>query len=137
LTVFSQIGTVNTIKPLDTSKISFPRFIAVRMAQDLVRYDSVKAENIFLKKNIELYKSNLQIKDTVIASKNQEITILTQKQSFNEQTIAIKDGQILDFRTVNKDLTKELKKRTVQRDILGGTAIALIVIEIGRAVIKK
>lgn len=136
MTVFSQTGTGSTTKIFDSSRISFPRIVGIRIAQDLIRYDSTKAENVILKKNLDLYKQNIDLKDKLIASKDQEISVLLIKQSNSDQIAGIRNEQLAEIRSVNKDLGKELKKRTVQRDILGGTAIALIIIEIARAVIK-
>ncbi len=126
LIAFSQTGTVSITK-LDTSKISLPKIYAVRIAQDLIRYDSTKAENAILKNNIELYKSNIESKDKRIQLKEKEIDMLNIKQFGNEQIISMQNSQLAEYKTVNKDLTKELRKRTVQRDILGGTAIALVI----------
>ena len=101
LSSYSQTDTTKTVVS-DTTKVILPTSIAIKVYQDLLRYDGLKLENVELKKVIGF----MEDKDELNKKKN-----LLQEQKIGnlELIITKKDEQVNLYDNMTKDLQKELK----------------------------
>lgn len=110
---FSQTGTNNTTSK-DTS-IVLPKNVAREVVKDLLRYDSVAGEITLVKNNYEKLQSNLILKDSIINSKVQIISLFKEKEEGYKAIMGFKDNQIKTLDDLSKQLNKDLKKEKAKR----------------------
>lgn len=104
---FSQPVTNN---PKDSNNIVLSKEAAKQIAKDLVRCDSIRETSTILSANIDLLKSNLQQKDSIITYKDSIIftqKVLIQK---DEEKLVFKDEQIKQLQQAGDKLNATLKK---------------------------
>ncbi len=89
----------------------------------------MRSELVIKKDIIALQKTNLNLKDQIIASKQYEIDTLKLVIKNHEKIESYKDTQITNqtntINTLNKELKKEKHKR-IFKDIVGGTGILVL-----------
>ena len=124
LTVFSQVGTKNTTTNKD-SVVVLPKLVAKAVAKDVIRKDSVEAENKILKRNDSLLRANISLKDSVINAKDNVINLHILKENNYETMLTLKDVQKQNLEGLVVVLKNDLKKTKIQ---LKATRIGGIVI---------
>lgn len=142
MTAFSHTGINNiiqndTIPQIDSiiyTKI--PINAAKELAKDLIKCDSVSADNANLKENgsllilnNQLLSSNLKLKDSVIANRDTTIEIYKKKDTSYLNIIDLKNIELTKSTDLNKSLAKSLKKEKVKNTfnkIIGSAALAVV-----------
>ena len=119
---FSQTntGTITT-----DSIVPLPKNVAREVVKDLLRKDSLQAELTVCKENTGLLEHNLTLKDSVILSKDAQISLQKQKETNYETMLQLKDTQLENFKTVIDKLNADIKKnrrKTVLKTI-GNTVL--------------
>lgn len=124
LTAFSQAGTKNTTTNSD-SVVVLPKLVAKAVAKDVVRKDSVEAENKILKRNDSLLRANISLKDSVINTKDNVIALHVQKEKNYETMLSLKDLQKQNLEDLVVVLKNDLKKtkRELKATKIGGVVI--------------
>ncbi len=121
---FSQTGIKNTITNKD-SVVALPKNVAIAVAKDIIRKDSLTSEVESLKKTQKLLELNSAIKDSIINTK-QNIILLHQEKEKNYNTMLdYKDLQKKNLEDLTTTLNKELKKtkRQLKFTKIGGVLI--------------
>jgi hypothetical protein len=122
LTAFSQTGTT---KPKSDS-ITLPKSVAVSIAQELIKCDSIKAELAVSKANTTLLTSSLSAKDSLIMKKDSIITIKSIENKNLNQIIDVNNLQKANLQNANTVLNDDLRKvnhKLVRRTAIGGSII--------------
>lgn len=108
--VFSQRDT-RIITVSNDSVVQLPKAVAKAVVKDIIRKDSVEDELLILRKNENLYKRNLSIKDSVIFTKNFMIDLYKEKENNYVKVLDLKDQQLANLKETAKQLEDELKKK--------------------------
>lgn len=119
---FSQTntGTITT-----DSIVPLPKNVAKEVVKDLIRKDSLESELKVCQENTGLLEQNLTLKDSVILSKDAQISLQKQKEANYETMLQLKDTQIENFKLLTDKLNADIKKnrrKTVLKTI-GNTAL--------------
>lgn len=119
---FSQTntGTITT-----DSIVPLPKNVAKEVVKDLIRKDSLESELKVCQKNTELLEQNLTLKDSIILSKDTQISLQKEKEVNYETMLQLKDTQIENFKLLTDKLNADIKKnkrKTVLKTI-GNTAL--------------
>lgn len=96
--------SLNSFSQVDTTKTCIPNITLREAAKDLIRYDECRVEVKLLTKKIE----RLQTRDTL---RMITIDLLGEKNSTLEYMIIQKDKQIVEYKAMTNDLTKEVKQK--------------------------
>ncbi len=96
--------SLNSFSQIDTTKTCIPNITLREAAKDLIRYDECRVEVKLLTKKIE----RLQTRDTL---RMITIDLLGEKNSTLEYMIVQKDKQIVEYKAMTDDLTKEVKQK--------------------------
>jgi len=119
---FSQTNTANIITD---SIVPLPKNVAREVVKDLLRKDSLQAELIVCQENMGLLEHNLTLKDSVILSKDAQISLQKQKETNYETMLQLKDTQLENFKILIDKLNADIKKnrrKTVLKTI-GNTVL--------------
>lgn len=122
MTLSSQSVTSNTTDSI----IKLPKKVGVEVVKDILRKDSLEAEVGILKANEKLFKDNLNIKDTIIASKDGQIGIYQAREVNFNKIIDLKDQQKANLEDATKKLNSDLKKVKVKLAVRSTLGLALI-----------
>lgn len=96
--------SLNSFSQVDTTKTCIPNITLREAAKDLIRYDECRVEVKLLTKKIE----RLQTRDTL---RMITIDLLGEKNSTLEYMLVQKDKQIVEYKAMTNDLTKEVKQK--------------------------
>ncbi len=96
--------SLNSFSQIDTTKTCIPNITLREAAKDLIRYDECRVEVKLLTKKIE----RLQTRDTL---RMITIDLLGEKNSTLEYMIIQKDKQIVEYKAMTDNLTKEVKQK--------------------------
>jgi hypothetical protein len=96
--------SLNSFSQVDTTKTCIPNPTLREAAKELIRYDECRVEVKLLNKKIE----RLQTRDTL---RMIMIDLLGEKNSTLEYMIVQKDKQIVEYKAMTNDLTKEVKQK--------------------------
>jgi hypothetical protein len=119
---FSQTNTANIITD---SIVPLPKNVAREVVKDLLRKDSLESELTVCKENTGLLEHNLTLKDSVILSKDAQISLQKQKETNYETMLQLKDTQLENFKILIDKLNADIKKnrrKTVLKTI-GNTVL--------------
>ncbi len=119
---FSQTNTANTTTD---SIVPLPKNVAREVVKDLLRKDSLESELKVCQENMGLLEHNLTLKDSIILSKDTQISLQKQKETNYETVIQLKDAQITNLGTLVEKLNDDIKKnrrKTVLKTI-GNTVL--------------
>ena len=119
---FSQTNTATIITD---SIVPLPKNVAREVVKDLLRKDSLQAELIVCQENMGLLEHNLTLKDSVIFSKDAQISLQKQKETNYETMLQLKDTQLENFKILIDKLNADIKKnrrKTVLKTI-GNTVL--------------
>ena len=119
---FSQTNTATIITD---SIVPLPKNVAREVVKDLLRKDSLQAELIVCQENMGLLEHNLTLKDSVILSKDAQISLQKQKETNYETMLQLKDTQLENFKILIDKLNADIKKnrrKTVLKTI-GNTVL--------------
>ena len=119
---FSQTNTASIITD---SIVPLPKNVAREVVKDLLRKDSLESELTVCKENTGLLEHNLTLKDSVILSKDAQISLQKQKETNYETMLQLKDTQLENFKILIDKLNADIKKnrrKTVLKTI-GNTVL--------------
>lgn len=126
---FSQTGTKNitTNKPLKDSIVQLPKNVAKAVVKDVIRKDSLEGELTISKKNEDLLKANILLKDSVIANRESLIMLYKEKEKNYMTMIDFKEAQRKNFEDLSNTLNEDLKKtrRELRLTKIGSAGVAL------------
>ena len=124
LTVFSQTGTAPIITD---SIVPLPKNVAKEVVKDLLRKDSLQSEVNTCLENQILYEKNLELKDSVISSKSNQILLYQEKEKNYDTIIQLKDLQKQNLESAVDVLKNDLKKtnRKLFNTQVGSVALIL------------
>lgn len=112
------------------SLVCLPKAVAKANAVELLQKDSLANELKVAKNNIEVYKKNEKLKDSLLSVKNAVIEIEKEKNSSYVNIIQLKDQQLSNSNDAVKKLNKDNKKLKVQNTVGRVTNIALVVLAV-------
>jgi hypothetical protein len=122
LTAFSQKNT-NSITT--DSIIPLPKNVAKEIIKDLIRKDSIQAELNTCHDNQGLLEHNLMLKDSIILSKDAQLSLAKMKETNYETILQLRDVQIVNLNGLVEKLNKDIKKnrrKTILKTV-GNTAL--------------
>lgn len=122
LTAFSQksTGSITT-----DSIVPLPKNVAREVVRDLIRKDSIQAELNVCHDNQALLEHNLTLKDSIIISKDNQLSLSKMKETNYETLIQLKDTQISNLNLLVEKLNNDIKKnrrKTILKTV-GNTAL--------------
>ena len=131
LTAFSQKNT-NSITT--DSIVPLPKNVAKEIVKDLIRKDSIQAELNICHDNQGLLEHNLMLKDSIILSKDAQLSLAKMKETNYETILQLRDVQIVNLNGLVEKLNNDIKKnrrKTILKTVgntalLGGLAYLLI-----------
>ena len=124
----------NTNSITTDSIVPLPKNVAKEIVKDLIRKDSIQAELNICHDNQELLENNLMLKDSIILSKDAQLSLAKQKETNYETLVQLREAQIVNLNTLVEKLNKDIKKKrrktifkTVgNTSLIGGLAYLLI-----------
>ena len=115
----------NTNSITTDSIIPLPKNVAKEIVRDLLRKDSIQAELNVCHDNQGLLEHNLMLKDSIILSKDAQLSLSKMKETNYETLMQLKDAQIVNLNTLVEKLNKDIKKnrrKTIFKTV-GNTAL--------------
>lgn len=112
------------------SLVCLPKAVAKANAVELLQKDSLANELKVAKNNIEIYKKNEKLKDSLNSVKDAVIAIEKEKNSSYVNIIQLKDQQLSNSNDAVKKLNKDNKKLKVQNTVGRITNVALVVLSV-------
>lgn len=111
----------------DTLKIS--KRAGIGAIKDILKKDELEIEVIGLNKNITLYQDNLKLKDSIIISKTNEISLFKIKDTMSQRIINLKTEQQDNLNKSIDALKIELRNEKIKVTIttIGGIVLAFLV----------
>jgi hypothetical protein len=122
LTAFSQKNT-NSITT--DSIVPLPKNVAKEIVKDLIRKDSIQAELNTCHDNQGLLEHNLMLKDSIILSKDAQLSLAQMKETNYETILQLRDAQIVNLNGLVEKLNNDIKKnrrKTIFKTV-GNTAL--------------
>ena len=124
----------NTSSITTDSIVPLPKNVAREVVRDLIRKDSLQAELNTCHDNQGLLEHNLILKDSVILSKDAQLSLSKMKETNYETILQLRDAQIVNLNGLVEKLNKDIKKnrrKTILKTVgntalLGGLAYLLI-----------
>lgn len=110
------------------SIIPIPKPVAKEIVKDLIKKDLLEAELNVCKVNYDLLNNNLQLKDSIILSKNNMISLYEQKEKNYLTIIELKDLQQINLQNNIKKLNKDIKKLKLKLVATKLTTAAFIIL---------
>lgn len=120
LTSWSGFSQIDTIKPVDTTKVVLSYRVAKLVAKDLIAGDSCKKEVELLNLKTLMMLEREKQKDTTI--------LLLRNKNQNYETILLKkDEQINQYDELTENLNRDLKIATRRKSIYKGVAVVGVI----------
>lgn len=119
--VFCQKDNTTDTIPSKPSVI-LPKTVSIEVVKDILRGDSATQELLLVRQDLLEEKNKTQALENIIKSKDQEISILREKETNYQKIISLKDIIISKNEDTMKKLNKDLKKSK-----FGGTFKNLII----------
>jgi len=124
----------NTNSITTDSIVPLPKNVAKEIVKDLLRKDSIQAELNICHDNQGLLEHNLMLKDSIILSKDAQLSLAKQKETNYETLVQLREAQITNLNTLVEKLNKDIKKKkrkTIFKTVgntalIGGLAYLLI-----------
>jgi hypothetical protein len=124
----------NTNSIITDSIVPLPKNVAKEIVKDLIRKDSIQAELNVCHDNQGLLEHNLILKDSIILSKDAQLSLAKQKETNYETLVQLREAQIVNLNTLVEKLNKDIKKKrrkTIFKTVgntalIGGLAYLLI-----------
>jgi hypothetical protein len=124
----------NTNSITTDSIVPLPKNVAKEIVRDLLRKDSIQAELNVCHDNQGLLEHNLILKDSIILSKDAQLSLAKMKETNYETILQLRDVQIVNLNGLVEKLNKDIKKnrrKTILKTVgntalLGGLAYLLI-----------
>jgi hypothetical protein len=124
----------NTNSITTDSIVPLPKNVAKEIVKDLIRKDSIQAELNICHDNQGLLEHNLILKDSIILSKDAQLSLAKQKETNYETLVQLREAQITNLNTLVEKLNKDIKKKrrkTIFKTVgntavIGGLAYLLI-----------
>ncbi len=124
------LTTLNCISQTDTkindSLICLPKKYLILTAQDLEKGDLCQEELNLTKNNVELYKSQISLKDSIISTFGEKEQLYKNSIDNYNSIVVLKDTQI-------KDLNKDIKRLKFKNFVI---TIGIIAIPVAFLLIK-
>jgi hypothetical protein len=98
------------------------------IAQDLLRKDSLEAENIMLKKDKDILTGNIKLQEVLITQKDSLIDVKNSLIISKDTIISLKDEQLSKVITLNKEMEKTIKKNNNKLKISTASSTLVIII---------
>ena len=96
------------------SLIPLPKSVAIQVIKDVIRKDSLEAEIMVAKTNIDLLQYNLSNKDSMILSKDNIISLYKEKESNYNTVISLKDLQKKNLEDLVTKLNRDLRRQKLK-----------------------
>jgi len=96
------------------SLIPIPKSVAIQVIKDVIRKDSLEAEIIVAKTNINLLQYSLSNKDSVILSKDNIISLYKEKENNYNTLITLKDLQKKNLEDLVTKLNRDLRRQKLK-----------------------
>ncbi len=125
LTAFSQAG----ITKQDSCSIKISCNVAKRIAIDLVRGDSVRAELATTQHILELTEEELIVKDGIIAAYEQKDITYQEMMAALDQKSVVLEGHIQKLEKANRKQTRLVKFFRTAAGVLAATALVVFLIK--------
>lgn len=120
LTSWSGFSQIDTIKPVDTTKVVLSYRVAKLVVKDLIAGDSCKKEVELLNLKTLMILEREKQKDTTI--------LLLRNKNQNYETILLKkDEQINQYDELTENLNRDLKIATRRKSIYKGVAVVGVI----------
>jgi hypothetical protein len=124
----------NTNSITTDSIVPLPKNVAKEIVKDLLRKDSIQAELNVCHDNQGLLEHNLMLKDSIILSKDAQLSLAKMKETNYETILQLRDVQIVNLNGLVEKLNNDIKKnrrKTILKTVgntalLGGLAYLLI-----------
>ena len=124
----------NTNSITTDSIVPLPKNVAKEIVKDLIRKDSIQAELNICHDNQGLLENNLMLNDSIILSKDAQLSLAKQKETNYETLVQLREAQITNLNTLVEKLNKDIKKKkrkTIFKTVgntalIGGLAYLLI-----------
>jgi chromosome segregation ATPase len=117
-----------SLSQIDTSNICFPYNIVQKISIELIQKDSLESELHETQKLIQVFKSKVEIQDSIISTQNdKESNLLGQIQNLSEQD-EIHTKEVKRLRSENNTLNRKNKNLKTTTKILGGGLLGTIVL---------
>jgi len=117
-----------SLSQIDTSSICFPYNIVQKISIELIQKDSLESELHETQKLIQVFKSKVEIQDSIISTQgNKEINLLGQIKNLKEQD-KIHTEEVDRLRDENNTLDRKNKNLKTTTKILGGGLLGTIVL---------
>jgi len=117
-----------SLSQIDTSSICFPYNIVQKISIELIQKDSLESELHETQKLIQVFKSKVEIQDSIISTQDdKESNLLGQIQNLSEQD-EIHTKEVKRLRGENNTLNRKNKNLKTTTKILGGGLLGTIVL---------
>ena len=117
-----------SLSQIDTSNICFPYNIVQKISIELIQKDSLESELHETQKLIQVFKSKVEIQDSIISTQDdKESNLLGQIQNLSEQD-EIHTKEVKRLRDENNTLNRKNKNLKTTTKILGGGLVGTIVL---------
>jgi hypothetical protein len=117
-----------SLSQIDTSNICFPYNIVQKISIELIQKDSLESELHETQKLIQVFKSKVEIQDSIISTQDdKESNLLGQIQNLSEQD-EIHTKEVKRLRGENNTLNRKNKNLKTTTKILGGGLLGTIVL---------
>lgn len=117
-----------SLSQIDTSSICFPYNIVQKISIELIQKDSLESELHETQKLIQVFKSKVEIQDSIISTQDdKESNLLGQIQNLSEQD-EIHTKEVKRLRDENNTLNRKNKNLKTTTKILGGGLLGTIVL---------
>tara|TARA_Y100000389_G_C17430530_1_gene502274 strand:+ start:1210 stop:1629 length:420 start_codon:yes stop_codon:yes gene_type:complete len=117
-----------SLSQIDTSNICFPYNIVQKISIELIQKDSLESELHETQKLIQVFKSKVEIQDSIISTQDdKESNLLGQIQNLSEQD-EIHTKEVKRLRDENNTLNRKNKNLKTTTKILGGGLLGTIVL---------
>jgi chromosome segregation ATPase len=117
-----------SLSQIDTSSICFPYNIVQKISIELIQKDSLESELHETQKLIQVFKSKIEIQDSIISTQDdKESNLLGQIQNLSEQD-EIHTKEVKRLRGENNTLNRKNKNLKTTTKILGGGLLGTIVL---------
>ena len=116
---FSQIARV------DTTKFTFPTYVAREVVKDIITGDSAKAVLTLTEQQLRKTENIVSVKDSVIANMDRKIVNYKEQINLTNQKSDIYQAQYEEQRKLNKKLSAKLKFNNFLHYIIMGGLVYL------------
>lgn len=117
-----------SLSQIDTSRICFPYNIVQQITIELIQKDSLENELHETQKLIQVFKSKIEIQDSIISTQgNKESNLLGQIKNLKEQD-EIHTKEVDRLRDENNTLDRKNKNLKTTTKILGGGLLGAVVL---------